>query len=66
MGEATRQKTKLEMAQREMRSKERITDSVWSPLFFDKHERPNEAFGRLSPAVNWPAEGAGEGVCVEK
>ncbi|ORY55266.1 uncharacterized protein BCR38DRAFT_403369 [Pseudomassariella vexata] len=56
MVEAAKQKSKLEKAQRVMRSIEERGGIEWSPLIFRRREERDERFQGLVSAVKWPSE----------
>jgi oxysterol-binding protein-related protein 9/10/11 len=56
MGETSRQKTKLENAQRDKRAVEERKGSTWEPLFFKLLQGDYELFEKLGSATAWPLE----------
>jgi len=56
LAEASREKTRLEKAQREMRVAERHAGKTWEPLFFEVEKGRSDTFDRLAAAVPWPTE----------
>ncbi len=56
MADTSRQKARLEDAQREKRTVEERSGAKWEPLFFQKLEGKNELFEKLGSATSWPLE----------
>lgn len=56
MGETSRQKSKLENAQRDKRAVEARMGSSWKPLFFRQLQGEDKLFENLGSATAWPLE----------
>ena len=56
MADTSRQKARLEDAQREKRTVEERNGAKWEPLFFRKLEGKYELFEKLGSATSWPLE----------